>query len=410
MAEQQPDPKTPQDGEEYIQRKEIRTMQRDTTHLREGESQKERERIRHLETEKDIAVQKELAEKMKMGALEQKAQQTTQEREQQRRDVQTRQDQREKEHAERQKRAQQRIQEEQQRLRQQVTHRTISPLSSSGTQEQPPPIQETPKEPSKGPTSFSRLLARFIIVILVAFILFNILLFGYWQLQQQGIIGQLPFPSIPFLSTGPAPPPPPPPAPPPAVIPPQQLTLGERLELPGAITTQFTNPRELLSRFSDFLSQQNNPGLLHLKFWETPNTSSITAVRFFELTEVSIPEVLKGQLKGDTVFFKYTYEVGGRWGFVSEIEDEGKTQEIFENWESSIEFDMVSISSLLGPKGSAYTSQFRTKSPEGVPIHYQTFSLQDTGIVYAIVDEKFLIFSNSYEATRVMIAQIRSSL
>ena len=247
----------------------------------------------------------------------------------------------------------------------------------------------------------------------MAFILFNVILFGYWQLQQRGF-GGIQLPPIPFLSgpdSVPPPAPPPPQIPPPPVIPPPEPTsLGEQLQLPKTITIQFTGKQELLNSFSDVLFQEGDAGFTHLKLSEGTDGSLTSAQRFFEVAEASLPDAIANRLRGEVVFFTYSYEVGRRWGFVSEIEDTEQVQTALQDWEPNVEFDTLSLVQLLGPKGNAYTTQFREKSPQGVPIHFQTFSLQDTGIVYALVEGKFLIFANSYEATKVMIDQIRSVL
>jgi len=398
------------DDDKYLKREEIRTMQKDTTHLREEESAEERERIAQLESKKEVAVQKQMAEKMREAAIEQKKRLAADAAEEQEKARQTEQEQKKKEAAEQQRRAQEKIQEEQKRLREQVREPAITPTPRFRIQEPPSTPQKAPSEepPERPPSSSSRIIARLVVVILVAFILFNAILFGYWQLQQRGF-GGIQLPPIPFLS-GPDPVPPPQ-IPPPSVIPPPEPTsLGEQLQLPRTVTIQFAGKQELLSSFSDVLSQEGAAGLTHLKLSESTDGSLTSAQRFFEVAEASLPDAIANQLRGEVVFFTYSYEVGKRWGFVTEIEDVGRVQAALQDWEPNVEFNTLSLTQLLGPKGTAYTTQFREKSPQGVPIHFQTFSRQDTGIVYALVEERFLIFANSYEATKAMIDQIRSVL
>jgi len=400
------------DDEKYLKREEIRTMQKDTTHLREEESIGERKRIAQLESEKDLGIQKQMAEKMRQAAIEQKKRLAADTREAQEKERKAEQELKEKKVAEQQKHAQEKIQEEQKRLREQVREPAITPTPRFRIQEPPSAPQKAPPEepPERPPSPSSRVIARLVVVILVAFILFNAILFGYWQLQQRGF-GGIQLPPIPFLS-GPDPVPPPPPQipPPPVIPPPEPTSLGEQLQLPKTITIQFAGKQELLTLFSDVLSQENNTGLVHLKLSEGTDGASTSAQRFFEVVTASLPDTIANQLRGEVVFFTYSYEVGKRWGFVTEIEDAGQVQTALQDWEPNVEFDTLSFAQLLGPKGNAYTTQFREKSPQGVPIHFQTFSLKDTGIVYALVEGKFLIFANSYEATKAMIDQIRSTL
>jgi len=406
------------DDDKYLKREEIRTMQKDTTHLREEESTEERKRIAQLESKKEITIQKQMAERMREAATEQKKRLTAETAEKQEKERQAEQEQKKKEATEQQTRAQEKIQEEQKHLREQVREPAITPTPRFRIQEPPSAPQKAPPEepPERPPSPSSRVIARLVVVILVAFILFNVILFGYWQLQQRGF-GGIRLPPIPFLSgPDPVPPIPPPPSPPPqippppVVPPPEPTSLGEQLQLPKTITIQFAGKQELLNSFSDVLSQEGNAGLTHLKLSEGTDGTLVGAQRFFEIVGASLPDAIANQLRGEVVFFTYNYAVGKRWGFVTEIEDERQVQAALQDWEPNVEFDTLSLVQLLGSKGPAYTTQFREKSPQGVPIHFQTFSLQDTGIVYALVPAKFLIFANSYEATKAMIDQIRSVL
>ncbi|MCH7604829.1 hypothetical protein IID24_02495 [Patescibacteria group bacterium] len=397
-------------------------MQKDTINLREDESTEERKRIAELESEKELTVQKQMAEKIRKTATEQKKQLAVKTREEQEKERQAEQEKKEKEAAEQQKRAQENIREEQKRLQEQVRESTITPTPRFSIQKPSSVSQKAPpEEPIEHPPSpSSRVLARLVVVILVAFVLFNAILFGYWQLQQRGF-GGIQLPPIPFLpGSDPIPPSPPSPQipPPPVIPPPEPTSLGEQLQLPKTITIQFAGKQELLSSFSNILSQGDEIGLSHLNLQEGTDGIPITGVRFFALLEISIPQGITDQFQGDTVFFRSVYicescevvKVVSRWGFVTEITDAEQIQSLLQEWEPNVEFDILPIAQLFGSKGSAYTTQFRTKSPNDVTIRFQTFSRQDTGVVYALVDEKFLIFANSYEGAQTMIDQIRSAL
>lgn len=130
---------------------------------------------------------------------------------------------------------------------------------------------------------------------------------------------------------------------------------------------------------------------------------------FFDLYQITIPEDVLSQLDGDSLFFVYNYERGNRLGFVTKVKDSEKATEAMEKWEPTFEETIKPILPIWGAKGTAYTSKFRFTTYKDVKVHFQTFSLQDTGIVYALVDD-YLIVASSFEATKAAIDKIKASL
>ncbi|MCH8987002.1 hypothetical protein IIA94_02435, partial [Patescibacteria group bacterium] len=111
------------------------------------------------------------------------------------------------------------------------------------------------------------------------------------------------------------------------------------------------------------------------------------------------------QLQNDALFFIYRDAQGSKFGFVVETPDASQAQQGLDVWESSLETSLLPLTSFWGQKGSGYNSSFREKIHRGIPIRFQTFSLEDIGIVYAFVDN-YLIFSSSFEGTKALIDEL----
>lgn len=428
---------------EYLKREEVRTMAKDVKRFREQEAQKERERIAQLEIEKEIVIEKEMVGKIKEIALERMAEKER-ERQEQKGGIQAQQGEQLNEEVKRTEEqkppaeqptpatapleetpkepratpeetpeAERIEQEAEQQVRERLEQEAKTREPSAATTETAPQEPEFPERP--GPSA--KIIVRVFVTIFVIFIISSVLLTAYWQLQKRDVIPTISLPaifsdiSIPFFTNGPPTPPPPPPPPTPPPPPPVPLlSFISKLQPQNTLTIQFANKEELLSIFSLILDEEiSQPGFTHLLLQEKGQEGSLNALEFFEMLEAQIPESLVAPLSRETGFFRYSFEKGSRWGFGLSVQDPSQVRGAFQGWEETLETDILSLAPLLGQKGGAYTTVFRSKSHEGIPIYFQTFSLNDTGIVYALIDEKYLIFSSSYETTQAVIDKLQES-
>ena len=83
-------------------------------------------------------------------------------------------------------------------------------------------------------------------------------------------------------------------------------------------------------------------------------------------------------------------------------------KQALKEWESQMETNLSPLIPLWASRGAAYTSAFRSSAYQGVEIRFQTFSAQDQGIVYALVD-KYLVFASSFEAVKAAIDALQSA-
>lgn len=292
-----------------------------------------------------------------------------------------------------------------------------TPPPAGGSSEQLPPQVpfNTPESP-EAPSSKSRLIVRLAIIIFVAFIVFNAILFGYWQLQLRGVVPavSLPF-SLPFISQQAETPTsqqdeptptsqPTSPSASPTLIPAPSSRLEQILNF-TPITLQFGNQQELASLILEAKQTTQLPGLVQLVLQERNTSARLDARVFFEVFGVVPSAAVSSQLQNDALFFVHRDARGSKFGFVAEVLNVSQAQQGLVGWENSLETSLSPLASFWGQKGLGYNSSFRETIYQGIPVRFQTFSTQDVGIVYAFV-ENYLIFSSSFEGTKALIDEL----
>jgi beta-N-acetylhexosaminidase len=125
------------------------------------------------------------------------------------------------------------------------------------------------------------------------------------------------------------------------------------------------------------------------------------------LLGVFVPEQSLSHFASDTFFFSHSSEQGNRFGMIVQLENPQEASQAFNQWESQMEQDLRPLMLFWGQKGSGYAATFRSTTYQGVEVRFQTFSTQDYGIVYAIVDN-YLILASSFDATKATIEALQA--
>ena len=437
-------------------------MEKDISKTREQEVQKERDRIAQIQQQQQTQREQQLSEEIRQKAQKQQVQQQQQSVQLAEQQMRDKAEVKEREAGTKVAQQHQQIQKQEKQVEEhvktQVFQQTITPpqpaapalsdrragggqSSSAGRPASPQqplkpferlqtgaqqPSEGTPPQPTAGiggktPSSQSRLIVRLAIVIFIAFIAFNAILFGYWQLQLRGIVPAISLPfSLPFISRQAETPTPAPqstptseptstpesPTPPPAggPTPAPSSQLEQTLSF-VQITLQFGNQQELASLILEAKQTTQLPGLAQLVLQKRDTSTRLSAQDFFEIFGVVPPVTVSSQLQNDTLFFVHRDARGSKFGFVVEILNASQAQQGLAVWESSLETSLSPLTSFWGQKGSGYNSSFREIIHQGISVRFQTFSLQDVGIVYAFVDN-YLIFSSSLEGTKALIDEL----
>lgn len=367
---------------EFFNRKEIKTMSKDITRLREEEAKKERQRIAALKTEQ------EAGEKKQRQAQEQGPE----------REVPT------QAPAERAPKKDLRL----------PTGRPWDwpPIPSGPTQKGTAPAGpgagramgvirpsiERGVRPKVCPSE--KLLMRVSVALILILIFANIFLFWNWYIREQ------PGPVVvksppPIEEPGPEPPPtePPPVEPPPGepAVPPEPV-------IPPALISIQTSPTltiSALDELPELIKQALATELVRGQFTrvlilDKQENKILGLKEFWQEFSLNTPSDLDQKLKNDFTLFIYSQVQGNRLGYVAEIAQKQGLTQLLLGWEKTMESDLAKLFLLLGKKGPAISPYFRQAPYKGGVIRYQTFSLQDLGICYAIINDYF-VFTTSWE-------------
>src|SRR3989344_3051161 len=387
---QQPQPFRPEQKSVYLEHGEVRGMEKDIIRVREEGAKLEQQRIAALKTNKETEKERETVQKIRAAAL------TTRQR------------------------------EEPQKKKEFENIRDS--IHTPGEEQR---IRELPSPPSSGKKVFIRLL----VVIFFAFISLNVVFFAAWFFFFRGQTDSFQLPEIPFISQFLRQEPTPPSAPPtstPTASPEPTLStptpepepspqtpanqIQDVINPARTATLQFTEGNDLAVLLAQFLQteqqpaspSQGGPAFTQLLFRQRENNELIaTGGAFFNLFGVTPPESVASHFSADTFFFLYSYERGNRFGMIMETSSPQEAQAALAQWENRMEQDLTPVMSFWDAKGPAYTTLWRTRDRHGIDIRFQTFSLQDHGIVYAFVD-KYVIFASSFEATAAAIEALQT--
>lgn len=352
-------------------------MEKDMAGIRETDAKKEQTRIDTLQTQKEAEKEKQVVEKIRASSLEQK-----------------------------------------QRVEEKPRDSSLKIKDSIVRHGQGAIIANLPNPPSTA----QKIIIRLLFVAVIVFVAFNIALFGYsyffkkdegfrWPFFLSFLNNPQPTPSITETPT-PSPtgeptssitPTPSPTGEPNSTPTPQ--TLKEILKPRHTSTIQFSDPSTLETSLSQFFKEKQGAGFTHLIFRKEADQTVINLEEFSSLFKLTIPSGVSSQIIEPTLFFLYSYERGNRFGFVAKIADPIQTRVAMKSWESAMENAVNSLRSFWWQGGAVYTKTFRTRLHGGTSIIYQTFSLNDIGVVYSIKGN-YLIFTSSFEAAKAALDRL----
>ena len=300
-------------------------------------------------------------------------------------------------------------------------HQTFPrPLERSSFKETftaPQPAQTIIRDITETSSSSKKNFLRVLLIVILGFIFVTGALWGFWALQGKGLplppLGFLPFIGKESSTPSPTNSVPPVSAESPLASPSQSVAssptatptsnfislLTETLHIKQTVALQFKNRADLQTTLSRFAAEAKGAGFLRLLFQKQPERTTLSAQEFFTTFNAVVPPDVQAQWDSNEFYFLYTFTRGTRFGIIIPIKDEGETLRAMRNWEQTIERDTQNLSFLWGAKGTGYASSFRSKAYLNNEIRFQTFSLNDSGIVYAVVGN-YLIIASSYETVQ----------
>ncbi|MDO8655578.1 MAG: hypothetical protein Q7R48_04205, partial [bacterium] len=138
-------------------------------------------------------------------------------------------------------------------------------------------------------------------------------------------------------------------------------------------------------------------------------TQGITGVSFegvqtpLTMLGIELSEQVKPLVRPSFLLFLHTLGEKKRFGLAFTVNGTEKImKEELLLWEPDMEKDTASLFRLMGTPGTGHVSFFRSTQHDGVAIRFQTLSLNDFGIVYAL-SHNLLLITSSLESMNVLL-------
>ena len=237
----------------------------------------------------------------------------------------------------------------------------------------------------KKPSLFEKIWIRVIVSLFVLAILATIITFWYWYLIVRAPAPTLPAPPAPIQETAPLP-----------LIPTEKV-----------ITIEIASSEELPNKLSQALKENLGENkFTRILIKSVPKNRFLGLKEFFEVFQVQTPENFYNNLNDDfTLFIFSSLPAENRLGFVARTENPAVLRSILESWEKTLEKDTDNLFVILGKKG-AKSPFFQKFAYKNTAIHYLSFSEENFGICWAIIDNYF-IFTSSGESIIKTIDKIK---
>ena len=398
---------------DFLAREEIKTMEKDTSKLREIEARQERERVGKIKTEEEMIGEKEREKLAEKASLERNlAEKEAREREE--RIKKMRGDRETKENAQAQintekaesitgefRGALKETQMKEEELRKRFLARIEARAEGIEEIPAPPPLKPTPpvvKEVKtseitqtflKKPGFGQKIWIRIILSLLALSILALAATFSYWYF----IVREKPPTEEPKITT----PVNPVPEQKELIIPPPLFYLenSQTLKTPQTSEVPFL--------LFQALQGKTTPGsLTRILLEDTENVKILGLKESFDSFGIIPPENFYSKLSDNATLFIYSQEEGNRLGLAVKTNDRAGLTSIMTSWEETMEENLKGLFELLGKDAPALYSYFRDAQYQETNFRFQTFSRQDVGIVYAIFDDYFVLTTSWKSMEKVL--------
>ena len=261
----------------------------------------------------------------------------------------------------------------------------------------PPSLMPHAKEQKpvfvKAKTRPEKIIVRVIVIGVLLFILANGLAFGYWYFTRKNVVKVTPGSQTPGVNDAEL-----------------QQTPGVSNALTPVLffdavqekTIEVATADNLLVLLSGVLKEEYPQGFTRILLKEGGDTTLFTMQEFLNKAGVAMPEPLLSLLEPDFMLFMYTVPGKKRLGFMGELSQTEGVQDMLQTWETTLEQDMKALWETVGQKGSAYAPFFRPAVHQNNLVRFQTFSVLDFGVVYALFGTKLILTTSFESATKAI--------
>lgn len=244
------------------------------------------------------------------------------------------------------------------------------------------PEAKTPNISAPKPLSQKqKVIIRVVIGLIFIFLLVNAGLFLYWYFTRDGTSQEAPEQTTPVVQE---------PAPTTQQQPVVQEPTPPLMPTEGAISLSVAK-ENLLPELSQLMGEERTQGFTKINLQDSWSIADV-----FEAMGITDSQSIGEGIEEILVFIHQGAQK--RIGLVAKL----KAPVDLSSWETTLELDTAPLFAIIGNKDSGYTSQFRSTAHQNIPVRFQTFSLQDLGIVYATTND-YLILTSSFESIKAVI-------
>jgi len=152
---------------------------------------------------------------------------------------------------------------------------------------------------------------------------------------------------------------------------------------------------------------QNNQGGLNEIVFRTADNFLLGLNGILTIMWSPWPENVSQQLAGGGTLLVSGQGPTSRLGFIEQVKDGPALATAMKAWEPNMETDWAVLWGALGKTKPAVVRYFRSALYKGVTFRYQTFTKQDFGICYAVIDNYFVL-TTSYAQMKLVLDQLKS--
>jgi len=153
---------------------------------------------------------------------------------------------------------------------------------------------------------------------------------------------------------------------------------------------------------------QNNQGSgLNEVLFRTTDNFFLSLSGILIILQTSWPESISEQLdSGDTMLISGEGSAS-RFGFIAKVKNAAALTAALKTWEPKMESDWADLWTILGKTKPALVRYFLNAKYRDMSFRYQTFSKQDFGICYAVVND-YLAVATSYAQMKLILDDIKA--
>ena len=356
----------------YLQRNEVKTMQKDIAELRELESDQEREKISRLKTEEEAQREKIRKEMAQKAALERKfAEEEASRKEEEIKRLRETASAPLSEATAEPDAATAAEEEERKRFLERVETKAEDKeeLPSPPPPPPPPPLvileKKIPKPFFRRPSSFQKLWVRIVLTLLSMAILAAVATFWYWYFNVREEIA--------------------------TALPAAEQEAEQELIIPASLISVEASRILEMPLLDELLKEDLGEGQFTRLIIKDPEKNKVLGLKeFFEAFEVKAPATFYDKVANDFTLFVYSSRGANRLGLITEVK-EPDLLPLLKSWEKNMEKDIETLSVFLGKTEPSLISYFRETKYKDVPFRYLSFPPQNFGICWLVTDKYFIL-------------------